>query len=911
VRRAIEILRGCVAVWALVSGHASAAAPAKTISLAGEWRFALDPNREGVRKEFFQRDLEQRISLPGSTDEAKLGVPNPQKPSLDGLYRPYVYEGPAWYQREIEIPVAWRNKRITLFLERTHWETRVWVDSRSFGPRESLVAPHIYNLGELEPGKHRLTILVDNTKKFDLGRFVSINYEGTQTNWNGLIGRIELRAQDPVSIADVQVYPDAAHKLAKVQVTIGNTTGQPAAGSLTIAAASRQGGEKPPVRRVPFTAGEARTAVRVELPMGAGGRVWDEFSPALYDLTVSLAAKTASGAAADTERVAFGMRDFAASGTQFTINGRPLFLRGTLECSIFPRTGYPPTDVESWHRIYRIMKSYGLNFIRFHSWCPPEAAFSAADAEGIMIQAEGPQANVPAGRDAARDAFMEQELLRIVRTYGNHPSFVLMTLGNEYGGTDALLSHWVGMLIQEDPRRLYSSASSAQVTANRQFTESSRPRGVQGPGTDIDFADAIRPQDRPLIGHEIGQWTFYPNFDDISQYTGVLAAKNFELVRDDLAAKHMLDQAPLFVQATGRHAALLYKEEIELLMRTPGHAGFSLLDLHDYPGQGTALIGLLDPFWDSKGFVSPERHRQYCGPTVPLLRMKKRTYTADQSFAAQVDVAHFGPKDLESAQPRWNIHDEKGHEASGSFAAMRLPTGKLTRVGEFAAALAGFAAPAKLTVTVSLQGTEFANDWDIWVYPAAADVPAPAGVLVTRKWDEAKAGLAAGKAVVLFPDAVNDSESLIGKFLPVFWSPVWFPRQQPNTMGILCDPRHPALAQFPTEFHSNWQWWELIQNSRTLILDDAPADFRPIVQVIDNFARNHELGNLLEARVGEGRLLLCTMDLPGIQAKQPAARQLLRSLYAYAASGAFRPRGRLDSSLIDRWLREPAAPASR
>ena len=304
--------------------------------------------------------------------------------------------------------------------------------------------------------------------------------------------------------------------------------------------------------------------------MGKNPRLWDEFSPALYELTVSMTAKSANRTFADQQTVTFGMRKFATRGTQFTMNGRPVFLRGTLECAIFPLTGYPPTDVPSWQRIYRIIKSYGLNFIRFHSWCPPDAAFAAADLEGVMIQAEGPQANIPAGVDKQRDAFIEQELLRIIRTYGNHPSFCLMTLGNEYGGSDAVLSHWVDMLIKEDPRRLYSSASSAQITANRQFTERGRPRGVQGPGTDMDFREAYAKEDRPLIGHEIGQWTFYPNFDETKKYTGVLAAKNFDLVRDDLAAKHLLDLAPRFVQATGRHAVLLYKEEIEILMRTPG-----------------------------------------------------------------------------------------------------------------------------------------------------------------------------------------------------------------------------------------------------------------------------------------------------------------------------------------------------
>jgi hypothetical protein len=901
----VAMMRTCLAIWAMTTIGLAQQGPAWTepISLAGQWRFSLDPNKEGVKKQYFRRELSGRISLPGSTDEAKLGTPNPNKPTLDGLYRLYLYEGPAWYQRDVEIPGQWKGKQVSLFLERTHWETTVWVDDELTGTQDSLIAPHIYNLGtNLAPGKHRLTICVDNTRKIDLGRFVSINYAGTQTNWNGLVGKLELRARDPVSVADVQVYPDVERKLAKVSIVITNVTGKPATGTITLGATGAAGAGRVQARSVNFMATGPRTGVTAELRMGENLRLWDEFSPVLYALTVSMRAKSGGQTFADQQTVSFGMRKFSTRGTQFTMNERPVFLRGTLECAIFPLTGYPPTDVPSWQRIYRIIKSYGLNFMRFHSWCPPDAAFTAADLEGVMVQAEGPQANIPAGVDKQRDSFVEQELLRMIRTYGNHPSFCLMTLGNEYGGSDAVLSHWVDMLIKEDPRHLYSSASSAQVTANRQFTERGRPRGVQGPGTDIDFREAIAKEDRPLIGHEIGQWTFYPNFDEAKKYTGILAAKNFDLVRDDLAAKHMLDLAPRFVQATGRHAVLLYKEEIEILLRTPGHAGFSLLDLHDYPGQGTALIGALDPFWDSKGFVTPEAHRQYCGATVPLLRMKKRAFTADETFAAEVEIAHFGPKDLTNARPAWSVRDQNGRAvASGGLAALTVPTGKLTSLGAIRASLAKAPAPAKLTVTVSLTGTAFANNWDIWVYPASAPAIAPADVVIAQSWDVAtKTALTNGKKVILFPAVVNPSQSLPGHFLPVFWSPVWFPKQQPNTMGILCDPKHPALAQFPTEFYSNWQWYELLQNSRTVKLNDTPASFRPIVEIIDNFARNDKLGSLFEARVAGGSLLVCTMGLLGIAESQPAAKQLLRSLYAYVGSESFSPSEELETALLDK-----------
>ena len=287
----------------------------------------------------------------------------------------------------------------------------------------------------------------------------------------------------------------------------------------------------------------------------------------------------------------------------------------------------------SWRRIYQIEKSYGLNFIRFHSWTPPEAAFAAADLEGVMIQAEGPQANVPTGVNQARDEFVERELMRVVETYGNHPSFALMTIGNEYGGSESVITHWVDSLIKADSRHLYSSASSNKLkAANRQFTEDGYLRGVHGPGTEFDYAAPMARQDRPLIGHEIGQWTFYPNLEEIGKYTGVLKAKNFELVRDDLAKKGMLDQAQRFLEATGKQAILLYKDEIECMLRTRGYAGFSLLDLHDYPGQGTALIGLLDPFWDSKGLITPEEHKRYTGAIVPLLRFAKRTYNAGENL---------------------------------------------------------------------------------------------------------------------------------------------------------------------------------------------------------------------------------------------------------------------------------------
>ena len=857
---------------------------AETISLAGEWRFEI-ANTNALA---YDHQLPGTIHLPGTMDDAGLGPKNPKSPTLEGPWRRFNFAGPAWYQRDINIPAGWQGKRVTLLLERCRWVTTIWLDDRLIGSQDSLIAPHVFDFGTgVAPGKHRLTLCVDNTVKIDLGPFVSALFGGTWGNMNGIVGRLELAATPPVWIDDVQVYPNAKKMWARVVVKIGNTTGQAGQGELTVGKAK-------------VTAYWNTNGGSAEVTVGLrGAKLWDEFSPNISEVRLRLGD--------DQRSVRFGVRELATCGTQFTMNGRPLFLRGTLECSVWPLTGYPPMDVASWRRIFKIEKSYGLNFIRFHSWCPPEAAFAAADLEGILIQAEGPMANVEAGADPARDAFLEGEFKRMVDTYGNHPSFCTMTLGNEYGGQQELLTRWVDLLIQRDPRHLYSSASEGQTTTNRQWTETAAGRGIGGPSTERDLGGVVGSRPTPTVGHEIGQWMYWPDFKEIQKWTGVMALKNFELIRDDLAKHHLLDLETDFVQASGRFATLLYKEEIEVLLRTPGYGGFSLLDLHDYPTQGTALVGPLDAFWDSKGFITPVAFRRYCSAAVPLLRVPKRAYANDEPFLATADLAHFGPGDLPALQPVWSIKDEHGHEvAAGKFPALTVPTGKLTALGEIKASLANARAPGKFTVTISAPHTAVANDWDIWIYPPNLAPQPPAGVTVCDQWETAKTALAAGEKVIFFPSTANPKLSLHGSFLPVFWSPVWFPTQRPNTMGILCDPQNPLFVRFPTGMNSDWQWYHLMQGSRVFVLEDTPAAYRPLVQVIDDFARNNKLGVVFEGRVGAGQLLVCGLNVSDA-ATDPAVRQWLTSLYAYAGSAKFDPTAELNPNLLEQLFVPPSA----
>lgn len=931
------------------------AAPPGPISLRGEWSFRIDRDDKGAAERWFAAALPDRISLPGSMAENGLGDPVTIDTKWTGQivdrswytdpkYEKYrqpgnvkvpfwltpvkYYVGPAWYQRTIEFPESWKGKRITLFLERPHWQTTLWLDEKQIGTQNSLSTPHVYDLGDVAPGSHRITICADNRVKISVGVNAHSVSDHTQTNWNGIVGKIELRASDPVWIDDVQIYPDVAKKSAKVRIAIGNATGQPAKGELVLQAAcnSAQRKHQSPAQKVAFSADGPKATVEAEYALGDGALPWSEFTPNVYALSVSLSIDQGGKKFGDARTADFGLREIRANGTQFAMNGQPIFVRGTLECCIFPLTGHPPTDVDSWLRIMRIAKAHGLNTLRFHSWCPPEAAFIAGDRVGMLFQVEG-AVWTTVGENPTTDAWLRAECQRIFDAYGNHPSFCMFTHGNEPGGKNQnqFLGELVSSWKKSDGRRVYSAGSGWPMIPENDYHCTPIPRvfawgsgmacrlNAKPPETTTDYRDFIRSKSVPVVSHEIGQWCVYPNLEEIGKYTGVTRAANFEIFRDTLAANHMLDQARQFLLASGKLQTLCYKEDIESAMRTPAMAGFQLLDLHDFPGQGTALVGVLDPFWDSKGYVTPEEYHRFACETVPLARLAKRIFTSDETLKASIEISHFGAAPIENATLAWSVVTADGRTvAKGNLPTRTIPLGNCTALGNIEVSLADVPAPAKLNLRVELPGTKYGNDWDVWVYPAAKPSTDPGDVLIADRFDDAaKTALSAGRKVMLMPAPGTVVGDRYGKvppgFTSIFWNTAWTRRQAPHTLGILCDPKHLALASFPTEYHSNWQWWELIGRSQTMILNDMPADLRPIVQVIDDWFTNRRLGLVFEGAVGGGRLLVCGIDLRSDLNRRPVARQMLSSLLKYMNSPAFDPKLKIDEAIITSLL-SPASP---
>jgi hypothetical protein len=567
--------------------------------------------------------------------------------------------------------------------------------------------------------------------------------------------------------------------------------------------------------------------------------------------------------------------------------------------------------VESWKRIVRIARAHGLNHIRFHSWCPPEAAFDAADELGFYYQVEAASwasQSTRLGMGLPVDGWLYREAVRILKAYGNHPSFLLMPYGNEPAGRDReYLGRFVEHYKAEDDRRLYSSASGWPEIPESQFHVTPTPRiqawgaglksrvNARPPETRSDYRGFVSARKVPVISHEIGQWCAYPNFGEMAKYTGYLKPRNFEIFRDSLVASGMADQAKDFLFASGRLQTLLYKEDIESALRTAGMGGFQLLDLHDFPGQGTALVGVLDAFWDSKGYVTPAEYSRFCNSTVPLARLGKRVFTTDEILVADVEIAHFGKAPLRAVSAAWRLEDAGGRAvAAGRLPARMVPVDNGVFLGQVRVPLARVRAPGAYKLVVGLPGTPFENDWEVWVYPPEVDTVVPGSVIMANELDEETlARLRAGGRVLLLipPGRVRgDRQGKVGLgFSSIFWNTAWTRRQAPHTLGILCDPDHPSLAAFPTERHSNWQWWYLVSRSGAMILDALPKSLRPVVQVIDDWFTNRRLALVIEARVAGGSLLVSSIDLETGLAENPVARQMRHSLLRYMASDRFRP----------------------
>lgn len=878
------------------------------IDLSGQWQVKLDAEKQETMPQAYP----ETMTLPGTTSAAELGMPNPAKETgcLTDAYR---FEGAVWFIRTFTAG-DWTGEQTMLTLERTR-KTTVYLDGRPIGHQESLCTPHRYFLPPVHAGEHTLVIRVDNTDYPTRGGHLTS--PDTQSNWNGITGEISLTVAHTL-LTDLTVRPDLRRGCLRVH---GHIIGAPDGVAGIVLPGQME-------HLLPYRGG----VLNGECPLKGNEAFWDEAHPEIHTISIDLDG--------DVYETTFGLRDVRTVGRRLLINGRETFLRGKVDNLLYPKTGYAPTDVASWMTILGIAKEYGINHYRYHTACPPDAAFTAADLLGVYMAPELPFWGTVAeegeeGCDERERDFLFQEGFRILREYGHHPSFLWLSLGNELWGSKDVLNRMMRAYREADDTKLYSSGANnyqfvpdvldeenvfvgvrlgrerlirgsyAMCDAPQGIVQTTAPESVSnydasivpetlgqsgevgkvqiqyGTGVkevDAQSADALIP-DVPVISHEVGQYVFYPDFSEISHYTGPLKPRNIEAMRENLERAGLYGEHEAFFRQTGHLAVDCYKREIETLLRSREVSGFQLLDLQDYTGQGTALVGVLNAMMENKGLISAEEWREFCAGTVVLGEFASFTGMMGEDIRFDVQISECDPEKRHT-RIRCTLMDGE-RELYACDVAPGALQGRLTDAVSvtFPAECYRDAMQERitgLTVVLTLEdGTR--NHYPIWLIPQV-------DISITREGIEKDGRMVAfvsaeekadGAAIVV-PSAEGQ---LPAEYCTDFWCYPMFRSISESmgkpvpvgTMGLSIDTASPLLKRFAQEDYTTPAWYAILQTAHVQRL---PADIYPAVQMIDNTERCARLG-ILYQQDGVWHLTARLWEKPG----DPTVRALAWSLW--------------------------------
>lgn len=942
------------------------------ILLNGKWHVVLEDGTTG------------QMDLPGTLDENGIGHRDvganqwhpdavlgnaageidKDAPIATRFTRRHTYEGEARISRKITVP-DYGTDRLFVLAERAR-ALRLLVDGEACAVfrQGTLSTPYIFELTGAAPGEHEFTFLSDNSypgmPKAAIC-YSSAATDETQTNWNGILGECSMYTRPQNFIDSLRVYPRAVKKEEKnkaggyvLDVCVELAPGAKkvykdakiilqsealAAGELEdtqtlteiisysgegLAEAGTDKEENPKTMEIWFR----------DLPLRENVKLWDEDEGNLYEMAVTLdngmSAEDKGGSTAEC-RTRFGIRSFGDNGSgRLALNGRAIFLRGEANCAEYPETGHPPMTIPEWKEMLLKYRSYGINFVRFHSHCEPEAAFAAADELGMLLQPE-------LSHWDPKDAFGTEEsyryyraeLVDLLKTYANHPSFVMLTLGNELQAQDEgreRMRELVRTAKRMDPTRLYANGSNAfygeegcDPESDFYTSQSCKDVVIRGtfsgmrgylnenyPSADRTYDEAMaeirKEYQKPVFSFEVGQFEVLPDFEELESFHGISDPVNLKLIKKRVEERGLLPTWEKYVEATGELSRLAYREEIEAAMRTRELSGISLLGLQDFPGQGTALVGMMNSHLEPKpyDFARPERFREFFQECRILVKLPHYTYEAGERLIAEVEAANFGKRNIEGVFC-WTLAGKKSVSENGNCEPAEIKSkntviatgedteiticrpGSYTEVGSLDIPLDFVEKNTALTLKVRIGDSISA--YPIWVYRKTTPV-CPENVYETRAFDvKTREILQNGGRVYLSPDADKESlpNSIKTQFTTDFWSVGTFAEQE-GGMGQLIDTEHPIFRNFPTDFHTDWQWW-IVATKRAVVL---PRPMKTIITEMDSYAFLRPMAQLIEFRCLKGKVLLSTMELHKSQ-QYPEVRALQASIYTYLSGENFEP----------------------
>lgn len=942
------------------------------ILLNGKWHVVLEDGTTG------------QMDLPGTLDENGIGHRDvganqwhpdavlgnaageidKDAPIATRFTRRHTYEGEARISRKITVP-DYGTDRLFVLAERAR-ALRLLVDGEacSVFRQGTLSTPYIFELTGAAPGEHEFTFLSDNSypgmPKAAI-YYSSAATDETQTNWNGILGECSMYTRPQNFIDSLRVYPRAVKKEEKnkaggyvLDVCVELAPGAKkvykdakiilqsealAAGELEdtqtlteiisysgegLAEAGTDKEENPKTMEIWFR----------DLPLRENVKLWDEDEGNLYEMAVTLDCGMPAedgGDSTDEYRTCFGIRSLSDNGSgRLALNGRTIFLRGEANCAEYPETGHPPMLIPEWKEMLLKYRSYGINFVRFHSHCEPEAAFAAADELGMLLQPE-------LSHWDPKDAFGTEEsyryyraeLVDLLKTYANHPSFVMLTLGNELQAQDEgreRMRELVRTAKRMDPTRLYANGSNAfygeegcDPESDFYTSQSCKDVVIRGtfsgmrgylnenyPSADRTYDEAMaeirKEYQKPVFSFEVGQFEVLPDFEELESFHGISDPVNLKLIKKRVEERGLLPTWEKYVEATGELSRLAYREEIEAAMRTRELSGISLLGLQDFPGQGTALVGMMNSHLEPKpyDFARPERFREFFQECRILVKLPHYTYEAGERLIAEVEAANFGKRNIEGVFC-WTLAGKKSVSENGNCEPAEIKSkntviatgedteiticrpGSYTEVGSLDIPLDFVEKNTALTLKVRIGDSISA--YPIWVYRKTTPV-CPENVYETRAFDvKTREILQNGGRVYLSPDADKESlpNSIKTQFTTDFWSVGTFADQE-GGMGQLIDTEHPIFKEFPTDFHTDWQWW-IMATKRAVIL---PHPMKTIITEMDSYAFLRPMAQMIEFRCLKGKVLLSTMELHKSQ-QYPEVRALQASIYTYLSGENFEP----------------------
>ena len=876
------------------------AAEENILSMEGAWKLSLRMPDGG------KRDCGM-VSLPSTVTEQGFGEINDRKELLF-LSEKRRFVGKAEFERTFNLPeIGWNH--VIFYMERTRL-TSVEVNGRPAGSRDALTTGQRYDITTfVHAGENRIRVVVDNTYEgapHDAIIGSHMATEHTQTNWNGILGRIEIRILPFYRPSGIRVLPDAKRRTAEVMIDFD---GLPAACSFKTAKVkvkiSQPGLSGQDVSVFDVCLSDKTESYSTRIQLDPDTPLWSEFTPKMTNIRV-ITEYEGENVCID---VPFGLRSFDVDEDRrhFCINGLRTFLRSEANCCVFPISGYAPMDEKSWERLLRAYQSYGVNYVRFHSWCPPEAAFACADRLGIYMQPELCEWTFHTFEEDAEYDYYTREAENIAYAYANHPSFVAMTWGNELrSGNRTRMGELCRRMRQYDPTRLYAEGSNAWyglngvnpesdfVMAQGNYKDSWRGAfaGNHGfindemPGEEHTYSKELEKIPVPAVSFEVGQFQTYPDYSEIDDYTGVLEARNLQSYRDTLAKHGMAGCDGRFQRASGMLAEQCYREEIEAARRTPELAGISLLGLQDFPGQGTALVGMMDAFGRPKKFSDPERFSRFFGAVVPLLSFHKYAYQEGETAEFTALIHNFGPEDITDSVSV-SISDETGKilfEKEWKGEVFRQ--GTVTKAGEFRFHFppCGNGRPEKRTASIKV-GAHI-QEYKLFIFPVPEAFSRDEIVKEIDK--ETLERLSRGEKLLFLPTLSPESvpSGFPMSYISDFWCWIMFSKwDDSGTLGICPDRKSSLWDFFPVSDGTDPGWWTLLHGARAVRI--TGLGLKPLLMAIDNIQRNEQLSLVMEAKVGKGALLISTlcMDNP----EDPAQCAFLKALLQYLHSDQFCP----------------------